>query len=64
MRRRDTIHRNSFWYDCVVTFYSIADGESSTAKVIPVNRELYGKGVYDAAKKFVIHHTDEFLKEL
>lgn len=44
------------------TFYSVRDGNTATAKVIPVDPAKYSAGVYAAAKKFLDYHTDEFLK--
>jgi hypothetical protein len=46
------------------TFYSVRNGNTKNAKVIPVDREKYKEGVYAAASKFLAHHTDEFLKSI
>lgn len=46
------------------TYYSVRNGNTATAKVIPVDPAKYSNGVYMAAKKFLDFHTDEFLKSL
>ena len=44
------------------TFYSVRNANNAEAKIIRVDAAKYRKGVYDAAKKFLDHHTDEFLQ--
>lgn len=46
------------------TYYSVSDASTETTKVIPVDATKYGKGVYEAAAKFLNYHTDEFLSNL
>ena len=46
------------------TFYSVRNGNTKNAKVIPVDANKYGEGVYQAASKFLSYHTDEFLKAI
>lgn len=46
------------------TFYSAANGKDANTKIIPVDGKLYGKGVYEAASKFMNHHVDGFLNDL
>ncbi len=46
------------------TFYSVRNGNTKNAKVIPVDPNKYGEGVYQAASKFLSYHTDEFLKAI
>lgn len=46
------------------TYFSPKDGFSESTKIIPVDAAKYEKGVYEATKKFLDFHTDEFLKSL
>jgi len=46
------------------TFYSVQNGNSKNAKIITVDAAKYCEGVYAAANKFLVHHTDEFLSAL
>jgi hypothetical protein len=43
------------------TFYSAQDKSAATSKVIPVDAEIYYTGVYNATKKFMDHHIQQFL---
>lgn len=44
------------------TFYSVRNANTKNAKILQVDPEKYGNGVYAAASKFLNFHTDEFLK--
>ena len=46
------------------TFYSVRNASTKNAKVIAVDAAKYGEGVYSAASKFLIYHTEEFLKSI
>ena len=46
------------------TMFNPGDKESKSSKVIEVDGNKYADGVYEAAKKFVVHHTQEFFNGL
>lgn len=46
------------------TFYSVRNGNTFNAKVLQVDPAMYSDGVCLAANKFLMYHTDEFLKNL
>ena len=46
------------------TYYSPRNGKSSNARIVSVDADKYSNGVYAAAKKFLDHHMNEFLKEI
>ena len=43
------------------TFFTPENRSSTTSKVVAVDADKYYAGVYSAAKKFMDHHTQEFL---
>ena len=45
-------------------YYSPENRSSENTKIILVDAKKYSEGVYAAAKKFLDHHTDEFLKSI
>ena len=45
------------------TFYSPDDKSASKSQVIPVDAAKYDKGVYNATKTFMEHHTKAFLSK-